>query len=69
MNNSILQASGSTQLVKIVEICLSLIMLFLMIFRSLIKNVGNGFPVPNGPIIFISLKKFLLRAREEISAS
>ena len=54
---------------KIVEICLSLIMLFLMILRSLIRNVGNGFPVPNGPIIFISLKKSLLRASEEISAS
>ena len=44
-------------------------MLFLMIFRSLIRNVGNGLPVPNGPIIFISSKKFLLRASEEISES
>ena len=51
------------------EICLLFKTVVFIIFKSLKKKVGAGFPLPNGSIFFISLKKFLLNAIDEISAS
>ena len=49
------------------DICLLLIILYLMILTSFIKKVGKKLRFPNGPNLLISLIKLLLIADEDIS--
>ena len=49
------------------DICLLLIILYLIILTFLIKKVGKKLRFPNGPNLLISLINLILIADEDIS--
>ena len=54
---------------RITDICFLFNIVFLIIFKFLNKNFGDGFELPNGPNLLISFVKCLLIEDEDISES